>query len=90
MYNIVLCTFGIAWLHFMSEFFVFRTAKITGPFLAPCVVASKSLCYLFFLLNRNVFRFGKFFSDRSNVTSLPLASSLIWMVSQYGHYVKQY
>ena len=27
----------------MSEYFVFRTAKITGPFLAPCVVASKYL-----------------------------------------------
>ncbi|KAG0275166.1 ergosterol biosynthesis protein [Linnemannia exigua] len=57
MYQITICTFGIAWIHFMSEFFVFRTAKITGPFLAPCVVAT---------------------------------SSLIWMVSQYGYYVKQY
>ncbi|KAF9994350.1 ergosterol biosynthesis protein [Modicella reniformis] len=57
MYQITLCTFGIAWIHFMSEFFVFRTAKITGPFLAPCIVAT---------------------------------SSLIWMVSQYGHYVKHH
>ncbi|KAF9174869.1 ergosterol biosynthesis protein [Mortierella sp. AD010] len=57
MYNITLCTFGIAWVHFMSEFVVFRTAKITGPFLAPCIVAT---------------------------------SSLIWMVSQYGYYVKKY
>ncbi|KAF8984751.1 ergosterol biosynthesis protein [Entomortierella lignicola] len=57
MYNITLATFGIAWVHFMSEFFVFKTAKVTGPFLAPCVVAT---------------------------------SSLIWMYSQYGYYVKHY
>ncbi|KAF9082048.1 ergosterol biosynthesis protein [Mortierella sp. AD031] len=46
MYQITICTFGIAWLHFMSEFFVFRTAKITGPYLAPCVVATSSLIWM--------------------------------------------
>ncbi|KAF9422898.1 ergosterol biosynthesis protein [Podila epigama] len=46
IYNIVLCTFGIAWIHFMSEYFFFRTAKITGPFLAPCIVATSSLIWM--------------------------------------------
>ncbi|KAF9579169.1 ergosterol biosynthesis protein [Lunasporangiospora selenospora] len=57
MYHIVMSTFGIAWIHFMSELFVFKTAKFKGPFIAPCIVAT---------------------------------SSLIWMASQYGHYVKQH
>ncbi|KAF9082714.1 ergosterol biosynthesis protein [Mortierella sp. GBA35] len=58
MYQITLVTFGIAWLHFMSEFFVYRTANITEPSAAPCVVTS--------------------------------TSSLIWMLSAYSSYVKQY
>ncbi|KAF9164213.1 ergosterol biosynthesis protein [Actinomortierella ambigua] len=47
MYNITICTFAIAWVHFMSEFFVFRTAKISGPFIAPCIVATSSLIWMF-------------------------------------------
>ena len=39
-----LMTYLIAFAHFSSEIFIFRTAKIGPPVLSPCIVASELTC----------------------------------------------
>lgn len=39
-----LMTYLIAFAHFSSEIFIFRTAKIGPPVLSPCIVASELIC----------------------------------------------
>lgn len=36
-----ICTYLIAWLHFGSEFLVFKTTKIGGGLVSPIIVAGK-------------------------------------------------
>lgn len=40
LYNLTLCTFGLAWIHFMSEWKVYKTAGLGGGLLSPIIVAS--------------------------------------------------
>lgn len=40
LYNLTLCTFGLAWVHFMSEWRLYKTAGLGGGLLSPIIVAS--------------------------------------------------
>lgn len=42
LYNLTLCTFGLAWVHFMSEWKLYKTAGLGGGLLSPIIVASMS------------------------------------------------
>ncbi|THH12719.1 hypothetical protein EW146_g7435 [Bondarzewia mesenterica] len=42
IYDMALMTYLIAFAHFSSEIFIFRTAKIGAPVLSPCIVSSKA------------------------------------------------
>jgi hypothetical protein len=39
-------TYAVAWLHFMSEWFVFRTAKWGVPLAGPVFVANGTLVWM--------------------------------------------
>ena len=41
IYQIAIWTYIIAWLHFVSEFFVFKSAKISAGWLSPVIVSSE-------------------------------------------------
>jgi len=45
-YQMAIWTYGIALSHFMSEAFVYKTARPRGPWLAPTTVAVMSLVWL--------------------------------------------
>ncbi|CBX90858.1 hypothetical protein IAQ61_002331 [Plenodomus lingam] len=55
MYQLAMWTYGVAWLHFMSEWLVFGTTRWGRPLAGPVLVAN---------------------------------GSLIWMLLQWGWYVK--
>lgn len=46
IYDMALMTYLIAFAHFSSEIFIFRTAKIGPPVLSPCIVATTSLVWM--------------------------------------------
>lgn len=46
VYDIARWTYGIALLHFVSEWLVFGTARAQGRFLGPLIVASTSLGWM--------------------------------------------
>jgi hypothetical protein len=41
LYDLTLWTFGLAWLHFASEWTVYKTAGIGAGLMSPVIVASK-------------------------------------------------
>ncbi|KAF2113417.1 hypothetical protein BDV96DRAFT_496208 [Lophiotrema nucula] len=45
-YTLAMWTYGIAWVHFMSEWFVFKTARWGAPLAGPVVVANMSLVWM--------------------------------------------
>ena len=47
LYRLAQTTFGIALFHFCSELFVFKSARLNGPFFSPLVVASVSLTWMY-------------------------------------------
>jgi hypothetical protein len=47
MYKLALWTYGVAWLHFMSEWWVFGTTFWGLPLAGPVCVASGSLVWMF-------------------------------------------
>ncbi|KAF9236749.1 Erg28 like protein-domain-containing protein [Melanogaster broomeanus] len=47
IYDMALFTYLIAFGHFTSELFIFRTAKINVPVLSPVVVSTVSLVWMF-------------------------------------------
>ncbi|EGN98690.1 hypothetical protein SERLA73DRAFT_136580 [Serpula lacrymans var. lacrymans S7.3] len=46
MYDMAMITYLIAFGHFTSEIFIFRTAKINVPVLSPCIVSTVSLIWM--------------------------------------------
>lgn len=46
IYQLAYLTYAVAWLHFMSEWFVFKTAKWGAPLAGPIIVANGSLIWM--------------------------------------------
>ncbi|KAH7907934.1 Erg28 like protein-domain-containing protein, partial [Hygrophoropsis aurantiaca] len=46
IYDMALFTYLIAFGHFTSEIFIFKTAKIMGPVLSPVIVSTLSLVWM--------------------------------------------
>ncbi|OJD18810.1 hypothetical protein AJ78_01217 [Emergomyces pasteurianus Ep9510] len=46
MYDLAMWTFGTAFVHFMSEWLVFESAKAKGRFVSPLFVASGTLVWM--------------------------------------------
>jgi hypothetical protein len=46
IYRIAIWTYIIAWLHFVSEFLVFKSAKINAGWLSPVIVSTLSLTWM--------------------------------------------
>ena len=46
-YSLAHWTYGIAWMHFMSEWWVYRTTSWGTPLAGPVCVASGSLLWMF-------------------------------------------
>ena len=46
MYVLALCTFGVAWAHFMAEWLFFRTARWGSGLAGPVLVSSGSLVWM--------------------------------------------
>ncbi|KAI8056726.1 Erg28-like protein [Syncephalis plumigaleata] len=46
LYDIAYWSYIIAFLHYGSEIFYYRTARIRGPAFAPCVVSTTSLIWM--------------------------------------------
>ncbi|KAF5367395.1 hypothetical protein D9758_003770 [Tetrapyrgos nigripes] len=47
VYDITLFTYLIAFAHFSSEYFIFRSAKLDIPLLSPFVVSVASMIWMF-------------------------------------------
>jgi len=48
LYDIALITYLIAFGHFSSELFIFRTARLNLPLLSPVIVSSTSLIWMLY------------------------------------------
>ena len=46
MYELALWTFGVAWAHFMSEWWIFRTARWGAGLAGPVAVSTSSLIWM--------------------------------------------
>lgn len=46
MYELALWTFGVAWAHFMSEWLVFKTTKMSSGLAGPVIVSTSSLIWM--------------------------------------------
>ncbi|KAF2847018.1 ergosterol biosynthesis protein-like protein [Plenodomus tracheiphilus IPT5] len=46
MYQLAMWTYGVAWAHFMSEWWVFGTTRWGKPLAGPVVVANLSLVWM--------------------------------------------
>ncbi|GBB88434.1 hypothetical protein RclHR1_00150030 [Rhizophagus clarus] len=46
LYQIAIWTYIIAWLHFVSEFIIYKSAKIGPGWLSPVIVSSLSLFWM--------------------------------------------
>ena len=46
VYQLALCSYAIAWVHFMSEWLVFKTAKLGAGLMGPLIVATTSLAWM--------------------------------------------
>ncbi|KAF8335808.1 Erg28-like protein [Cantharellus anzutake] len=47
LYHLAIGTYWIAFAHFVSEIVIFRTANLKGGALAPCIVATSSLIWMY-------------------------------------------
>ncbi|THV03212.1 Erg28-like protein, partial [Dendrothele bispora CBS 962.96] len=47
VYDITMFTYLIAFGHFSSEFFIFRSTKLNGPVISPFVVSVGSMIWMF-------------------------------------------
>ncbi|PSN69172.1 ergosterol biosynthesis protein-like protein [Corynespora cassiicola Philippines] len=46
MYRLAIWTYGVAWIHFMSEWLVFKTTKWATPLAGPVIIATSSLVWM--------------------------------------------
>jgi len=46
MYELAIWTFGVAWAHFMSEWFVFKTTRWSKGLIGPAAVSTLSLVWM--------------------------------------------
>ncbi len=72
VYDMAFFTYLIAFGHFSSEFFIFRSVTVNPGSMSPVIVSSKPS---FWLLSSLTYR-------------LTSALSLVWMFTQYEFYVK--
>lgn len=73
MYGLAFATYAIAFVHFMSELFVFRTIKLNAAVVSPMIVSSKRI-----IANTR--------GTVSDKCILP-AASMIWMANQANFYL---
>lgn len=45
-YQLAMWSYVVAWVHFMSEWFIFKTTRWGKPLAAPLVVANMSLIWM--------------------------------------------
>ncbi|GAB7346070.1 hypothetical protein MBLNU457_4832t1 [Dothideomycetes sp. NU457] len=45
-YELAMWTFGVAWAHFLSEWFVFKTTRLGAGLIGPLVVSTTSLVWM--------------------------------------------
>jgi hypothetical protein len=50
LYDLTMWTFGLAWIHFVSEWTIYKTAGVGGGLLSPVIVASTFLIFLKLIL----------------------------------------
>lgn len=75
-------TYLVAFAHFSSEIFIFRTARLTGPVMSTVIVSSQShRSYRAFAFIPGLFSL----MCRCQFAAL----SMTWMITQYDFYVKQ-
>ena len=72
VYDMAFLTYLLAFGHFFSELYIFRTSKFGAPVLGPVVVSSK--CSYIIL------------SRITNISHI--ATTLVWMFNQYDFYIK--
>ncbi|KAI0316565.1 Erg28-like protein [Amylostereum chailletii] len=46
IYDLALITYFLAFAHFVSEIFIFRTAKLSGAVISPVIVSTTSLIWM--------------------------------------------
>ncbi|KAF1998782.1 Erg28-like protein [Amniculicola lignicola CBS 123094] len=46
-YSLAMCVYAVAWMHFVSEWLVFRTAKWGEGLAGPVIVSTGSLIWMF-------------------------------------------
>ena len=47
LYQLAICTYGVAWVHFMSEWLIFRTAQWGRAIAGPVCISTGSLLWMF-------------------------------------------
>ena len=47
MYTLGMWTYGVAWMHFMGEWWVFGTTRWGKPLAGPVIVSTTSLVWMF-------------------------------------------
>ncbi|KAF1834038.1 Erg28 protein [Decorospora gaudefroyi] len=45
-YQLAMWTYGVAWVHFMSEWWVFGTTRMGAPLASPIIVSNLSLVWM--------------------------------------------
>ncbi|KAG8807891.1 ergosterol biosynthesis protein [Serendipita sp. 400] len=76
IFDLAICTYVIALAHFGSEFLIYKTAKAGGGVISPLIVASE-------------YTKSVVMPDKPLTALRPLlATSLVWMSTQYDFYVK--
>ncbi|KAF9580922.1 ergosterol biosynthesis protein [Lunasporangiospora selenospora] len=46
IYLIVLWSFVIAWIHFVSEILIFKASRFEGPIIAPCIITTATVAWM--------------------------------------------
>ncbi|KAG5362385.1 Ergosterol biosynthetic protein 28 [Yarrowia sp. C11] len=46
VYDLTLASYLVAFGHFMSEFLIFKTVKLSGPSIAPMIVSTSSIIWM--------------------------------------------
>jgi Erg28 like protein len=81
MYTLCLWTFSLAWFHFTSEWFVYKTAAPGPGLLSPVIVSSNDPTSL---NTPNPLYLAPFSGSDADVLT---AVSLIWMYVQREYYL---
>lgn len=75
IYDMAIATYAIVVFHYLTEWFVYKTAVVSAPLLMPMFIGSESSPAV------SEFDFNRINSD------MHLAGSLVWMISQRSFYL---